>query len=644
MKRTHIISRKLFYCYLVLMFTVTSSYAKDKSQKVTSPDGKIVCKLSTLQGAISTGILQYSVEYNGKEIIMPSPFRLSFKEDVFVKNLIVDKIEKTKITNSWENRLGERKQVPDNYTQLTIKFKSGNDGLNFICRAYNEGVSFAYEIPGLKGKDTVTISDEDFSFRFKENFPCWATYTAQGIYQKVPISQIKNGCERPLVVECDSNLYVALAEAQLIDYARMKFGPDPTASNAVRSVLHGAVVKKVPFQSPWRFIMIAESPGKLLEHNYLIQNLNAPTAISDLSWIKPGKVIRDGTLTTKGGKACIDFVSNHGMQYIEFDAGWYGPENDFASDASKVNLDVKRSKGPLDLKEVIQYGKEKNIGVILYVNRRALEQQLDTLLPLYQKWGVAGIKYGFVQVGDQKYTKWLHEAVKKTSEYHLIVDIHDEYRPTGFSRTYPNLLSQEGIRGDEESIPNSHTLTTMFTRMLAGAADNTVCYYADRVTSQMGSHASQLAKAVCLFSPLQFLYWYDIPPQAPEKQDGLWGKTNMIGNEPELEFFDNIPTVWEQTKVLYGKIGEYALIARKNTDNWFIGGINGEKSNSLTIKFDFLEPGKNYKAKIYSDDPTVNTRTHVRIDEILVNSQSEYKVDLAANNGIAMQLTSIEKK
>lgn len=390
--------------------------------------------------------------------------------------------------------------------------------------------------------------------------------------------------------------------------------------------------------------MVAESPGQLLEHNYLIQNLNAPTAISDLSWIKPGKVIRDGTLTTKGGKACIDFVSNHGMQYIEFDAGWYGPENDFASDASKVNLDIKRSKGPLDLKEVIQYGKEKNIGVILYVNRRALEQQLDTLLPLYQKWGVAGIKYGFVQVGDQKYTKWLHEAVKKTSEYHLIVDIHDEYRPTGFSRTYPNLLSQEGIRGDEESIPNSHTLTTMFTRMLAGAADNTVCYYADRVTSKMGSHASQLAKAVCLFSPLQFLYWYDIPPQAPEKQDGLWGKTNMIGNEPELEFFDNIPTVWEQTKVLYGKIGEYALIARKNADNWFIGGVNGEKSNSLTIKFDFLGPGKNYKVKIYSDDPAVNTRTHVRIDEIQVNSQSEYKVDLAANHGIAMQLTPIEKK
>jgi len=205
-------------------------------------------------------------------------------------------------------------------------------------------------------------------------------------------------------------------------------------------------------------------------------------------------------------------------------------------------------------------------------------------------------------------------------------------------------MTQEGIRGDEESIPNSHTLITMFTRMLAGAGDNTICYYSDRVTEKMGSHASQLAKAVCLFSPLQFLYWYDRPAQAPDKKDGLWGKTGVIGDEPELEFFDWIPTVWDETKVLYGKIGECAVIARRSGDQWFIGGINGERPESFNLKFNFLEPGKFYRAKIYSDDASVETRTHVRIDEIEVNKQSEYSIHLQSNNGIAMHISPVDNQ
>ena len=167
-------------------------------------------------------------------------------------------------------------------------------------------------------------------------------------------------------------------------------------------------------------------------------------------------------------------------------------------------------EGPLDLQEVIRYGAERGIGVILYVNHKALEKQLDELLPLYQKWGVKGIKFGFVNVGTQKWTSWMHEAIRKAAAHHLMVDVHDEYRPTGWSRTYPNFMTQEGIRGDEERQPNTMSLTTLFTRMLAGAADNTICYYDQRVDVQ-ATHAYQLAKAVCFYSPWQFLYWYDRP-------------------------------------------------------------------------------------------------------------------------------------
>jgi len=356
--------------------------------------------------------------------------------------------------------------------------------------------------------------------------------------------------------------------------------------------------------------------------------------------VKPGKVLRETTLTTKGAYAAIDFVASHNMQYIMFDAGWYGNEMKNESDATTVTLDPNRSKGPLDMQTVLKYAKSKDVGLILYINRRSLERQLDDVLPLLKEWGVAGIKYGFVRVGDQDATAWMHEAVKKTAEYGLIIDVHDEYRPTGFSRTYPNFLTQEGIAGDETTVPNEHTLITMFTRCLAGAADNTICYYNKRV-ERMGSHASQLAKAVCIFSPLQFIYWYDKAPNAPLKEDGLWGDTEHIGNEPELEFFDNVPTTWDETKVLYAKIGELGVIARRKGEEWFIGGINANTAHNVTVDFSFLTEGVNYKAKIYTDDESIKTRTRVRIEEKQVNSNSTLELDVKVNNGFAMHLVPV---
>jgi alpha-glucosidase len=383
--------------------------------------------------------------------------------------------------------------------------------------------------------------------------------------------------------------------------------------------------------------MIGNGPGDLLEKNYLLLNLNDPSAIKDDSWIKPGKAVREVTLTTTGARQLVDFISEHKMQYIEFDAGWYGYEYDDASDARAVNVDPKRSKGPLDLPEVISYAKAKDVGVLLYVNRRALEKQLDELLPLYRSWGISGIKFGFVQVGTQPVTAWMHEAIKKCAEYNLVVDVHDEYRPTGWSRSYPNFLTQEGIRGDEESPSNSHTLITMFTRMIAGAGDNTICYYDRRVDEKMGSHASQLAKAVCIFSPLQFVYWYDKPVPAGREAE-FAGKPNYLGDEPELEFFDNVPTTWDETKVLHAKIGEYGAIARRNGEEWFVGAINGDASRTMDISFEFLTPGKKYRVKIYSDDPSAKTRTHVRIDSMLIESDSRYRAVLGAGTGTAMHI------
>jgi alpha-glucosidase len=287
----------------------------------------------------------------------------------------------------------------------------------------------------------------------------------------------------------------------------------------------------------------------------------------------------------------------------------------------------------LNLQEVIQYGNAKGVGVILYVNRRALERQLDTLLPLYRSWGVKGLKFGFVQVGSQQWTSWLHEAIRKCAQYGMVVDVHDEYRPTGYSRTYPNLLTQEGIRGDEESPVTEHSITTLFTRMIAGAADNTICYFTSRV-DKMGSHTAQMAKAVCLYSPLQFLYWYDHPKT---DQSGS-AREGEILDVPELAWFDALPTTWDETKVLEGDMQAFATIARKKGSQWFVGSLNGTQPRELKLSLQFLKKGKKYTATIYTHDKGLQTATHVRIKKLTVDRGTTLILPIGSRDGIAIQI------
>jgi alpha-glucosidase len=512
--------------------------------------------------------------------------------------------------------------------------------LDLELRAFDEGIAFRYLLPAGDGRTRVRILRELTEFRFLGDHTTWAVYSAQGKYERVSLSQLKPRCERPLTVEVTPHVYAAVAEAQLVDYARMRLSPVEPGKTALMAALDGEVTADLPLATPWRVVLLARSPGQLLEQNYLLLNLNEPCAIDDTSWIKPGKVIREVTLTTDGGKACVDFAAQRGLQYVEFDAGWYGHEYSDEADARAVNVDPQRSRGPLDLQEVIRYARERRIGVILYVNRRALERQLDELLPLYRKWGVSGVKYGFVQVGSQQVTAWLHEAVRKAAEQQLMVDIHDEYRPTGYSRTYPNLMTQEGIAGDETSPTNSLTLTILFTRMLAGAADNTICYYDSRVAKN-ASHAYQLAKSVCLYSPWQFLYWYDRPASAPRRVGGAGGEERVIGDEPELEFFDHLPTVWEETRVIEGRIGEFASIARRAADCWYVGCMNGEQPRSFTLPLSFLDVNRRYEAVIYRDDATVDSRTHVRVERHTVDAQQQLSFEIAPHGGTAMRMTPV---
>ncbi len=611
----------------VLCTTVVISLAGTVGAfELRSPDGRISVSFEAKDFEGTPSCLVYSIRHGETPIVDESRLGLELEDGHLGDGMAATLTSMGRHEVIWKPVYGERSIIRDSYVEAEVQLKqieAPHRILTFTIRAYDAGVAFCYTIPKQEGWDGITIAKESSEFRFPADHIAWATYSAQGAYEKVPLSEIKAGCERPLVMQAADDLYVAMAEARCVDYARMKLSPLNGHDHGLVSDLSSTVTGALPLTTPWRVVMVAESPGQLLENNDLILNLNAPCAIADTSWIKPGKVIREVSLTTEGGKRCVDFAVEHNLQYIEYDAGWYGHEYSDESDATTVTVDPKRSKGPLDLPEVIRYADEHGIGVIVYVNRRALEKQLDEILPLYRQWGIKGVKYGFVNVGSQQWTSWLHEAIRKAADNRLMVDVHDEYRPTGYSRTYPNFMTQEGIRGDEERQPNEMSLTTLFTRMVAGAGDNTICYLDKRVDEQ-STHAYQLAKAVCFYSPWQFVFWYDRP--------------SAFSDEPELEFFDHCPTVWDQTKVIEGRIGEYAIIARRSGGDWFLGFMNSGQARSFDVPLDFLDSDQKYVAHIYVDDPDVPTRTHVRIDRFTVDNETVLKMAASEKGGQAVRI------
>ncbi len=623
-------STKRYILYL-LIFTLSAAKAESVFE-IKSPDQKISFSLKM------DGSAFYSINYRNQPVVEWSKLGISCNGDNWDKQLAVSPGAVQLHDTTWTPIYGERDHVRDQYNESVIsitKENRKNSVLQLVVRAYNSGIAFRYQFPeGKNGGSYLHITGETTEFNFQENTKAWFTPRAQSLHQLLPLKNWPDESDRPLTLELPNGLYACLAEAEMTNYSRTKFRLNPDKENSIQSSIYGDVDEIAPFHSPWRVIMVAEKAGDLLANNDLILNLNSPCAIKNTSWIKPGKVMREGTLSTSGAKKLVDFAAVRNIKYIHFDAGWYGFENDSKADATTVTVDPRRNpKNDLDLQEVIRYAHSKRVGVFVYVNQRALAAQLDTILPLYEKWGIAGIKFGFVQVGSHRWTTWLHEAVKKCAKYHLMVDIHDEYRPTGFSRTYPNLMTQEGIRGNEEMPDAVNNTILPFTRFVAGAADYTFCYFFRKELGHPTRHiqntsAHQLALPVIYYSPLQWMYWYD----KPEDYQG----------EPELAFWDVLPTTWNDTKVISGEIGKYITVARRNQADWFVGSLTNTEARELKVPLDFLESGKKYEATLYFDDPTVPTRTHVGITRQKVDSKTVLNVKLQASGGQAILIKPVE--
>lgn len=634
---------------LPLMLITLPLCAATRNVAVNSPDGSIVFTLSVEETREGSGLLFDDVSRNGEEIVRHSHMGITTGDlPEWTSAFTMVTYDRHSVDSLWTPVYGERSAVRDNHTACTFTFVRNNDTnavMQVDVRVYNEGAAFRYGFPEHLSTSILNITGERTSFSFAEGTMAYVTPFAQELYQQVPLKNWSYDVlplprwtprtheyesERPITLVLPNGTWVAIGEAGLVDHARMKFILSPDEPNTILMRQFGPVTGSSPYTTPWRVIMIAGSPGELLEHNDIYLNLNEPCAITGTGWIKPGKIMREVTLSTTGARECIDFCARHGIRYIEFDAGWYGYEYAEASDASRVDVDPRRNPAKdLDLQQVIAYAKERNVGVFLYVNHRALEQQLDTILPIYERWGVAGLKFGFVHVGSDRWTHFLHEAVRKAAKHHLMVDIHDEYRPTGFSRTYPNLLTQEGVYGNECMPDANHNTTLPFTRFLAGAADYTICYYHQssikKVAGIKTTSAHQLALSVIFYSPLQFVFWYDKPSD--------------YQGEPEVEFIDHLPTVWDTTKVVIGDIGRCAAVARRSGDTWFMGAITNNDGRTITLPLQFLRSGRRYVASIYADGgDAVQTRTHVRIDRVIVDASTIVTALLKPSGGIAMEI------
>jgi len=559
--------------------------------------------------------LVYKIEQQGKPIVDWSNMGLGLQKQVLGQQASILKQQKRSVNEMIQWRLGENAKIMNHYHELTLNCQSNSYPFQVIFRAFDSSIAFRYVLPKPTKNQVKVIKKEYTTFNLIQNFTLYQ-YNEESVFKPTLIDSLTKTSDFPSTLTHEKK-YLSIGEADNRSYTKAELckGMDPHSLGI--AFRKDSVVFDREFTTPWRIISVASSAVELHQFSDLAFRLT--TAYNDTipNWIKPGKVLRL-SLNTKDGLAGVDFAATHNFQYIMFDAGWYGAEFRTSSDPTQIIPE-------LDLHQVIARGKEKGVGVILYVNKIGLLAHLDEILPLYKKWGVAGFKFGFIDGLSQKGITWLNSAIKKTLDYGFILNIHDNYKPTGLSHSYPNLLTQEGIRGNENAPDAFHNMVLPFTRYLAGAADYTYCYpnsvksFSNKL---LVSRGQQLALSVVYFSPLQAIFWYGNPAD--------------YKNEGEIEFFTHVPTVWDESRYLQGEIGQHISVARRKGTTWFVGTATGFNDWSGKLTLDFLSAGKKYKMSIYEDDENFKT-IHKRVMTIQKNSAVLFNIKAKGGQAIILE-------
>jgi alpha-glucosidase len=557
----------------------------------------------------------------------------------------------------------KRSVIPDIYRQRTFWFEGG---YALILRVYDDGVAYRFrtEFPG-----EITVTSEDLEIRFSPEDSVWFPEEesflshSERLYALLRISSIADTqmCCLPAVVTKKSGARIAVTESDLLDYPGLYLRGTGKGEPVLRSLLPAypeqekleddrtvQVTARASYLArtrgtrtfPWRVLAIALRDGDLIS-NDIVYRLGSPNTLTETGWIKPGKVAWDwwnannvydvpfvSGVNTETYQHYIDFAATYGLEYVIFDEGWSKPADVFA-----INPDM-------DMEGLFAHARKNNVGIILWVTWIALDARMEEALDLFAAWGAAGIKVDFMQRDDQKMVNYYEKVAREAARRRLLVDFHGSYKPTGLSRTYPNVLTREGVRGLEwnkwsADITPNHNVTLPFTRMVAGAMDYTpgAMRNAARGNFQpifnepmsQGTRCHQLAMYVVYESPLQMLC--DRP-------------TNYLREPGVMEFLRPVPTTWDTTFVLEGKIGDHVTVARRNGTTWYIGAMTGWAPRSARVDLSFLQDGA-YTMISFEDGVNAarSGNDYVR-RESQVKARDQLSVRLAPGGGWAAILRS----
>lgn len=591
--------------FFLLLASSAAMFAENYTVK--SPDERILVNVET--GATTT----YSVTFNGKTILNPSPLSMTFDNGVVIgRNMKVKDVQHRTEDQMLTPVVRQKSdKIRDHYNEMVLNA----DQYKLYFRVYNDGLAYRFHTDFA---DSLKVISEEVDYCFPEDyntlFPEERTILSaqQPLFKPMKLSEIGTDrfCSTPVLIKVDDQARIFISESDLESYPGMflkkqgkyelagKFAAysleeEKTDDRQIFPTKRADYIARVSGTRnyPWRAMIVAENDANLVT-NQLIYKL-APESQGDFSWVKPGKIAWDwyNALILTGVdfkcgvnndtyKYYIDFASKYGIEYVVLDDGW--------SEA----WDVTKTVPEINMEELVAYGKKKNVDLILWVSWAPFREKLDEAFDLFSKWGIKGIKMDFMNRDDQAMVDFYYTVARKAAEHKMLVDFHGAYKPTGWLRTFPNVLSSEGVAGLENHkwgsfVTPEHNVTLPFTRMVAGPMDYTpgaMINFHEKdhkvwfnLPASVGTRCHQLGMYVVYESPLQMLA--DSP-------------SNYYREEKCMDFFSQVPVVWDETRVLKASVGEYIVVARRSGNTWFIGGMVGKKGQKFDITLDFIKGNK----------------------------------------------------